>query len=95
MVGSTSAILAYAKKSPAKEFIIGTENSIANHLAFDCPDKKFYVLSKDCVCHNMALTRLPEVYACLRGEGGEEITLDADTITRAVRPIREMLRLGG
>ena len=52
-------------------------------------------MSKDCVCHNMALTRLPEVYACLRGEGGEEITLDADTITRAVRPIREMLRLGG
>ncbi|MCD7708843.1 MAG: quinolinate synthase NadA, partial [Clostridiales bacterium] len=54
-IGSTTGIMDYAKKSDAKEFIIGTENSIAEHLKFECPDKKFYPLSKDCVCHNMKL----------------------------------------
>ena len=51
--GSTTGIMDYAKKSDAKEFIIGTENSIVQHLQFACPDKQFYPLSRDCVCHNM------------------------------------------
>lgn len=44
-VGSTTGIMAYAEKSDAEEFIIGTENSIVEHLQFSCPDKKFYPLS--------------------------------------------------
>ena len=51
-VGSTTGIMNYAKESDAKEFIIGTENSIVQHLQYECPNKKFYPLSKDCVCHN-------------------------------------------
>ena len=45
--GSTTGIMDYAKNSTAKEFIIGTENSIVQHLQFACPDKQFYALSKD------------------------------------------------
>ena len=41
-IGSTSGIMEFAKKSDQKEFIIGTETSIAEHLQYDCPDKKFY-----------------------------------------------------
>lgn len=41
-IGSTTGIMAYAKQSDAKEFIIGTENSIVEHLQFDCPEKRFY-----------------------------------------------------
>ena len=41
-IGSTTGIIDYAKKSDAKEFIIGTENSIVEHLQFACPDKQFY-----------------------------------------------------
>ena len=58
-----------------KEFIIGTENSIVSHLQYECPDKLFYPLSKDCVCHNMKLTTLVDVYNCLKGLAGEEIIL--------------------
>ena len=29
----------FAKKSDKEEFIIGTENSIVEHLQFACPDK--------------------------------------------------------
>ncbi|MBO4354190.1 MAG: quinolinate synthase NadA [Clostridia bacterium] len=93
-IGSTSGITDYAKASDKKEFIIGTENSIVQHLSFDCPDKRFYPLSKDCVCHNMRLTTLPEVYGCLDGTAGEEIVLDEETIALARRPIDKMLELG-
>ncbi|MBP5722355.1 MAG: quinolinate synthase NadA [Bacteroidales bacterium] len=92
-VGSTTQIMDFAKKNPATEFIIGTENSMVQHLQFDCPDKRFFALSKNCVCHNMKMTTLGDVYECVRGVGGEEISLDADTLRDAKRSIDEMLRL--
>lgn len=93
-VGSTTGIMSYAENSEAKEFIIGTENSIVQHLQFSCPDKSFYPLSKDCVCHNMKLTTLADVYACVKGAGGEEIRLSHHEIAGARKCIDEMLRLG-
>ena len=93
-IGSTTGIMKYAKESDAKEFIIGTENSIVQHLQFECPDKKFYPLSKDCVCHNMKLTTLMDVYNCVRGQGGEEIKLDETVRMKAKACIDTMLTLG-
>lgn len=92
--GSTTGIMDYAKNSDAKEFIIGTENSIVQHLQFACPDKKFYPLSKDCVCHNMKLTTLGDVYDCVKGIGGEEIELSDEIREKAKRCIDTMLTLG-
>jgi quinolinate synthase len=92
-VGSTTQIMDFAKQSQATEFIIGTENSIVQHLQIDCPEKRFYALSKNCVCHNMKMTTLGDVYECVRGIGGEEITLDVDTLRNARRSIDEMLWL--
>lgn len=93
--GSTTGIMSYAEKSDEKVFIIGTETSIVQHLQFACPDKRFYPLSKDCVCHNMRLTTLADVYDCVLGRGGAEIEMDAETIAQARRPIDEMLAYGG
>jgi len=92
-VGSTSGIMDFARKSEAKEFIIGTENSIAEHLQYDRPDKRFYTLSKKMVCENMKATTLPDLLNCLEGRGGEEITLDPDTLKKARHCIDEMIRL--
>lgn len=94
-VGSTTGIMAYAKKSEAKEFIIGTENSIVEHLQFDCPDKRFYPLSVNLSCMNMKVTTLMDVYNVLNGIGGEEINLPEDVIEGANRCIRKMIELGG
>ena len=93
-VGSTTGIMNYAKESDAKEFIIGTENSIVTHLQMSCPDKMFYPLSKDCVCHNMKATTLVDVLNCCKGVFGEEITLDEETYIGAKKCIDEMIRLG-
>ena len=94
-VGSTSAIMDYAKESPNREFIIGTENSIAEHLQYQCPDKNFYPLTKKLLCPNMKLTTLVDVWRALNGQGGEEISLSEDTLKKARRCIDEMIRLGG
>ena len=92
--GSTTEIMKYAIDSKEKSFIIGTENSIVQHLSIDCPDKMFYALSKDCVCHNMKITNITDVLHCLEGTDGEEIVLDDEVITKAKVCIDEMLRLG-
>lgn len=94
-VGSTTGIMDFAIKSDKKEFIIGTENSIVQHLQFKCPEKNFYPLSKDLVCHNMKITTLPDVFNCLCGRGGEEIVLDEETRVKAVKAIEKMIEYGG
>ena len=99
-VGSTSGIMDFARKSDAKEFIIGTETSIAEHLQYECPEKSFYPVTKDIMCHNMKITTLPDVYRSLlgiAGKGGDafEILMDDELITQARKCIDEMIRLGG
>ncbi len=93
-IGSTSGIMDYAVASDKKEFIIGTEISIVEHLQYMCPDKKFYALSNKLICPDMKTTTLVDVYNCLIGNGGEEIVLDDNTINDAKKCIDEMIRLG-
>lgn len=97
-VGSTSGIMNFAKNSDAKEFIIGTEMSIAEHLQYECPDKKFYILSKKILCPNMKLTTLMDVYNSCKGIGNDEafeIHMTDEEIKASRLCIDEMLRLGG
>ena len=93
-VGSTTEIMAEASNGSGDEYIIGTENSIVEHLQYKHPEKVFVPLSKDCVCHNMHATTLVDVYNCVLGRAGEQIVLTEDVISGAKRCIDEMLRLG-
>lgn len=93
-IGSTSGIVNFAKQSDAKEFIIGTEISIAEHLQYICPDKSFYPLSKHLICPNMKMTTLVDVYNCLTGKGGLVIEMSEERIKRASVCIDKMLELG-
>ncbi|MBR4622303.1 MAG: quinolinate synthase NadA [Ruminococcus sp.] len=99
-IGSTSGIMNFAKKSDAKEFIIGTEIAITEHLQYDCPDKNFYDLSEKIVCSSMKLTSLPDVLkSCksIAADDGQafEIIMSDELIVKARGCIDEMLRLGG
>ena len=93
-VGSTTEIMDFAAKSSAEEFIIGTENSIVQHLGIDHPEKLFFPLSKDCVCHNMKVTTIADVLHTLEGRDGFEINIDEKERLAAKKCIDEMLRLG-
>ncbi len=93
-IGSTSAIMSYAENSDEKEFIIGTEISIAEHLSYSCPDKVFYPMTKSLICADMKLTTLPDLYRSMTGESGMEIIMDDETITKAKACIDKMIELG-
>lgn len=93
-IGSTSGIMDFAKKSENREFIIGTEISIAEHLSYECPEKRFYPLAQNLICQNMKATTLIDLYHTVKGEGGEEIILDSGTIEKARRCIDRMIELG-
>lgn len=92
-VGSTTGIMNYVKKSEHREFIIGTEMSISENLQYECPDKRFYLLSKKILCPNMKMTTLTDVYRSLNGEAYEIIMSDEE-IAASRKCIDEMLRLG-
>ncbi len=92
--GSTTGIMDYAAKSEAKSFIIGTENSIVQHLQLAHPDKLFYPLSKYCVCHDMKLTTLTDVLNVMKGTAGEEIVMSEEMRLSAKKCMDRMLELG-
>lgn len=94
-IGSTSGIVQYAMESSAKEFIIGTEISIAETLQNACPEKRFYPLAKKLICENMKATTLMDVYHILKDGEGTEIDLDSRTIAKARLCIDRMIALGG
>jgi quinolinate synthase len=93
-VGSTAGIMQFAKASSAREFIIGTESSIAEHLQYESPQKRFYPSSHKLLCPDMRLTTLPDVLLALQGEGGREIELDEYTLREARKCIDRMIELG-
>ena len=65
-VYSTAGMGRHAKASAAKEFIIGTEVGMIYRLKKDNPEKEFYPLSKDAICHNMKKTDLAQVLRVLQ-----------------------------
>lgn len=89
---STGGICAYAKKSPAKEFIIVTEIGILHRLQKENPDKIFIPGSAQAICPFMKLIRLEEVLRSL--ETMEyKIEISKDLMDRARVPIQRMLEM--
>jgi len=96
--GSTAGIMDFAARSEQREFIIGTETSIAEHLSYEHPHKRFYPLSKDLICPNMKLTGLTDVLHILENidkkDNEQEIILSGEIMSGAKRCIDRMLALG-
>jgi quinolinate synthase len=67
-VGSTSKMCRYAKETPAKTIIVGTEEGLLHRLRKENPEKQFIIAYKDAVCPNMKLTTPDRVYASLKDE---------------------------
>ena len=94
MVGSTAEIIAYAAKSDAKDFIIGTEEGVAYQLQRDNPAKRFYFPETLPCCKDMKLNTLENILRVLEsGEG--EVTVSEEIRQKALLPLDKMLELGG
>ena len=90
-VGSTADMIAFAKQSDCKEFIVCTEEGVNYRLREDNPDKKFY-FGGEYLCRDMKLNTLEKVLHVLK-TGENEMMLPADVCERAVRPLDRMLEL--
>jgi quinolinate synthase len=89
---STGKMCVFAKKSSAKEFIVGTEAGMIHRLQKDNPDKKFYPASDNAVCPNMKRTTLEKVLWSLE-ENKTVVSVSDDIRRRARRAIDKMVEL--
>jgi quinolinate synthase len=87
---STSAMMRYAKESPAQEFLIVTECGLSDRLLLEVPEKKFYKSCK--LCAFMKMITLDSVLDSLR-KLRYEITLPEDVRIGAERSLNRMLEL--
>lgn len=97
-VGSTAALLKFAREDDAREFIVVTESGILHEMRRSCPEKTFLAAPAEdgeCRCNEceyMKMHTLEKLYRCMRDET-PEITVDAELAEKALRPIRRMLEL--
>lgn len=100
-IGSTTGLLKYTTSSPDEEFIVATESGILHQMRKATPTKKFWIAPTTrnghaCLacsdCPHMKLNTLEKLYLCLRDET-PEITLSAEIIRDARKPIERMLEI--
>jgi quinolinate synthase len=96
-IGSTAALLEFTKSDSNKRYIVATEGGIIHQMQKSSPEKEFIVVPSDetCSCNDcpyMKLNTIQKLYLCLKNET-PEITLDAETIEKAKKPILRMLEI--
>ncbi len=87
---STAGMGRHAKASAAREFIIGTEVGMIYRLKKDNPDKKFYPLSTNAICHNMKKTDLVKLLRALQTLQ-PQVAVSEEIAARARLSIERML----
>lgn len=90
---STGGMCRFARESPHRAFIVGTEVGILHRLRRENPEKAFYPVSDRIVCPNMKKTTLDNLAESLR-EMRTEVEVPQDIATRAKRAIDAMLAVG-
>ncbi len=97
-VGSTAALLEFASKDEAQEFIVVTESGILFEMRRKCPEKTFIAApasDAECQCNEcdfMKMNTLEKVYVALRDEK-PEIIIDEELAAKAIKPIQRMLSI--
>ena len=97
-IGSTAAILSFAEKDEADEFIVATESGILHEMMKRCPGKNFIPvppMAGACACNEcgfMRLNTLEKLYNTLKYEW-PVVELDEQLRIEAKKPIVRMLEL--
>jgi quinolinate synthase len=91
-IGSTGQMQAHAAKSPAREFIVASENGLLYRLAKDNPGKRFHPVTRIAVCPNMKKTTLAKILDVLEREDNV-VRVEEPVRSRALAAIQRMLAL--
>ena len=97
IIGSTQALLNYAKAHPEhKSFLIATESGILHEMQKACPNVEFIAVPAEnggCnECEYMRMCTLQNLRDCLLDECNE-VLVDEDIAKDAIRPIQRMLEM--
>ncbi len=90
VVRSTSGMLAYARESEAREFIVATEEGLLYPLKKENPGKEFYPASSGMICKDMKKTGLEDVLRALETEE-PVVRVPEDIRVRALRAVERMM----
>ncbi len=96
-IGSTTALLKYAKSSQSSAFIVATESGILHQMAKEVPHKQLIPAPAmdNCNCNEcpyMRLNTLEKLYLGMKHRQ-PEIILPEDIRLRALQPIQRMLAM--
>lgn len=96
-IGSTTGLLKYATNNEALEFIVATESGIIHQMEKANPLKTFIPAppNNSCACNDcpyMKRNTLEKLYLCIKN-GLPEVTVPADIIVQARKPIERMLEI--
>ncbi|MEO6719943.1 MAG: quinolinate synthase NadA [Ferruginibacter sp.] len=96
-IGSTTGLLKYSQQSADTEFIVATETGILHQMQKASPGKTFIPAppNNSCACNDcphMKLNTLEKLYLCMEYEQ-PEITMAADLLIAARKPIERMLEI--
>jgi quinolinate synthase len=95
-IGSTTALIDFAVRHEAREFIVMTESGVAFSMQRRAPGKKFwFVANENCNCSEcpyMRMNTLEKLRDALR-DLKPRVELDAEMMRRAAVPIERMLAL--
>ena len=91
-IGSTADIIAYAKNSEKREFIICTEDGVDHKLITDNPDKRFYYPNPHPCCADMKFNTLENLLSVLQKED-KEVFVEDSVRLGALKPLEKMLEL--
>jgi len=89
---STEKMVDYARRSPAKRFLVATETGILHRLEREAPGKRFEPVREDAVCRYMKVTTLEKVRDSLR-ELKHRITVEPDIADKARLAIERMVAI--
>ena len=96
-IGSTSKLLKFTQDDSSLSYIVATEVGIIHQMKKATPNKLFIPAppEKNCNCNEcpyMKLNTLEKLYLCMKNRK-PEITMDMDTLTKALKPIERMLEM--
>ena len=96
-IGSTSKLLKFTQEDSSLSYIVATEVGIIHQMKKASPHKVFIPAppEKNCSCNEcpfMKLNTLEKLYLCMKN-GNPEITMDKETLAKALKPIERMLEM--
>ena len=97
VIGSTQALLNYAKANPSyKSFLVVTESGILHEMQKACPEVEFIPVPAEgggCnECEYMRMCTLQNLRDCLLNESNK-VMVDEEIAKDAIRPIQRMLEM--